>query len=88
MRLQNTAVPVGVGRNSQNQVVIDDPTVSSFHAAFVLQSDGTLELADRDSSNGTYINSVMLNAAGKNVVRDGDQLQFGDFEVTIEILSQ
>lgn len=83
--LPNNAAPVGVGRNSQNPVVIDDPTVSGFHAAFVLRNDGTLELADRDSSNGTYVNGVMLEPAGKGVVRDGDRVQFGDFEVLVEV---
>lgn len=83
--LTNNAAPVEVGRNSKNQIIIDDATVSGFHAAFVLQSDGTLELADRDSSNGTYVNGVMLDPAGRSVVRDGDRLQFGDFEVMVEL---
>lgn len=83
--LTNNGAPVGVGRNSQNAVMIDDPTVSSFHAAFVLQSDGTLTVADRDSSNGTYVNGVMLDPAGRTTVHNGDRVQFGDFAVTVEI---
>lgn len=83
--LNNNGAALGVGRNTQNAVLIDDPTISNFHAAFVLQNDGTLALADRDSSNGTYVNGVMLDPAGRTTVRDGDRIQFGDFAVTIEL---
>jgi hypothetical protein len=82
-RIQSDAEPAGVGRNSANALVIDDPSVSNFHAALMLSADGNLSLADRGSSNGTYVNGVALETGGRCVVRDGDRLRFGEVEATI-----
>lgn len=84
-QLASDAEPAGVGRNIANVVAIKDPTVSNFHAAFLLRPDGTLELADRGSANGTCVNGVMLEPAGKCIVRDGDRVRFGDVEAGLSI---
>ena len=76
---------VGIGRNIANAILLDDATVSNFHAAFVLRSDGSLELADRNSANGTSINGVQLDPGDRKIVRDGDRLQFGDVELKLEL---
>ena len=83
--LASDAEPAGVGRNIANALVIKDVSVSNFHAAFMLRLDGTLEVADRASANGTYVNGVMLESAGKCIVRDGDRVRFGDFETTVSV---
>lgn len=76
---------VGIGRNSANPIHLNDLSVSNFHAAFVLRGDGTLELADRNSANGTWINGVQLEPADRKIVRHGDRLQFGDVELLLEV---
>ena len=81
--VSSNAEPAGIGRNVGNSLVIKDPTISNFHAALVIRSDGTLELADRASANGTYVNGVMLESGGKCIVRDGDRLRFGDVETIL-----
>jgi hypothetical protein len=86
-QMASNAEPIGVGRNSGNQLVIKDPSVSNFHAAFVLRADGTLELADRASANGTFVNGVMLESAGRCIVRDGDRLRFGEVEAVVSVTS-
>ncbi len=83
--LASDAEPAGVGRNIANVVIVKDPTVSNFHAAFVLRPDGTIELADRGSANGTFVNGVQLEPAGKCIVRDGDRVRFGDVEATMGV---
>jgi hypothetical protein len=82
-RLQSDGDPAGIGRNSANVLVIDDPSVSNFHAALMLSADGALSLADRGSSNGTCVNGVMIETGGKCLVRDGDRVKFGDVETTL-----
>lgn len=77
--------PVGIGRSHDNALVIEDPSVSNIHAAFSLQANGTLWLADLGSSNGTFVNGVLLGQGDKSVVRSGDRLQFGDIAVTLEV---
>jgi FHA domain len=87
-QVSSDAEPLGVGRNVANSLVIKHPTVSNFHAAFVLSPDGSLELADRASSNGTYVNGVLLGTGNKTIVRDGDLVRFGEVELTLEITLQ
>ncbi len=84
-RVVSDEEPVGVGRNIANAMIIKDPTVSNFHAAFVLRADGTLELADRTSANGTHVNGVLLGTGDKAIVRDGDRVRFGEVEMTLSL---
>jgi hypothetical protein len=84
-RVASDAEPVGIGRNSANALIIDDSTVSNFHAAMTLSGNGNLLLADRASSNGTFVNGVALETGGRIIVRDGDRLKFGDVEATLEV---
>jgi hypothetical protein len=76
---------VGIGRNIANPIQLDDSTVSNFHAAFVLRGDGSVELADRNSANGTSINGVQLDPGDRKIVRNNDRLQFGDVELKLEL---
>ena len=84
-RVASGAGPVGIGRNSGNALIIDDSTVSNFHAALTISANGDLLLADRGSSNGTYVNGVTLETGGRIIIRDGDRLKFGDVETTLSI---
>src|SRR5262245_29588508 len=84
-RVASDAEPAGIGRNSANAIIIDDSTVSNFHAALTLSASGNLILADRASSNGTYVNDVAIEPGGRLIVRDGDHLKFGDVESTLKI---
>lgn len=80
------AEPVGVGRNIANQMVINDATVSNFHAAFKVRPDGMIEVADRASANGTAVNGVQLAPGDRTIVRDGDRIRFGEVETTLAII--
>jgi FHA domain/Protein of unknown function (DUF3662) len=84
-RVASDSEPAGIGRNSANALIIDDSTVSNFHAALTLLANGNLILADRSSSNGTYVNDVALETGGRCIVRNGDRLKFGDVEATLKI---
>lgn len=83
--VKSNSEPVGIGRNVANEIRIDDPSVSNFHAALLLRNDGILELADRNSANGTSINGVQLEPADRRLVRHNDRLQFGDVELRLEV---
>ncbi|MEU9976649.1 FHA domain-containing protein [Streptomyces sp. NPDC051014] len=45
-----------IGRAPDNDVVVDDLTVSRHHAELRTHSDGSHEVVDLDSHNGTYLN--------------------------------
>ncbi len=65
---------VQIGRYENNDLMLDHPTVSAYHAEVILRPDGKYELLDRDSRNGTRINGTMVRAA---VLKHGDQITLG-----------
>ena len=84
-RLKTGAAPVGLGRSRDNVLVIDDSSVSNFHASFIYGQGDTIYLSDLGSSNGTSINGSPIDANDRQPVRSGDRLRFGDIEMTVEI---
>jgi pSer/pThr/pTyr-binding forkhead associated (FHA) protein len=70
---------VRVGRLRENDLKIEDDTVSSRHAAFQRNDQtGAYNLQDLASMNGTWVNGSRL-VVGKSVVLfDVDVLGFGD----------
>ncbi|MEU8972357.1 ATP-binding cassette domain-containing protein [Streptomyces monashensis] len=45
-----------IGRAPDNDLVVPDPMVSKYHAVLRQTAEGEPEIADLDSSNGTYVN--------------------------------
>lgn len=75
---------LSVGRTKENDLQIDDPSISKIHAALVLNADGQLMVADTGSTNGTFINGGRI-AYGKAIpINQTDKLKFGNVEVRIE----
>lgn len=60
-----------VGRREDNDVVIDDPSVSACHARFCVEEEGGLFVVDLDSSNGTWLNGRQI---GRERLAPGDVL--------------
>jgi pSer/pThr/pTyr-binding forkhead associated (FHA) protein len=56
--------------------------VSRLHAA-IYRTKHTLSLADLDSSNGTYLNGERLQPQQSRVLRDGDEIRFGELAAKI-----
>ncbi|MPY56267.1 FHA domain-containing protein [Streptomyces spongiae] len=54
---------VRVGRGSDNDLVIDDLVVSRHHAELRARPDGTYEIVDLGSHNGTYLNGLPVDRA-------------------------
>jgi hypothetical protein len=72
---------LSVGRGSDNELWLDDPSVSKIHAALVMNREGTLLLADTGSTNGTYINGRRIAYGEARQIEEGDVVGFGDVEV-------
>ncbi|WP_327321722.1 FHA domain-containing protein [Streptomyces sp. NBC_01210] len=54
---------VRIGRGADNDLVIDDLTVSRLHAELRAQSGGTYEIVDLGSHNGTFLNGQPIERA-------------------------
>ncbi|MFC5800041.1 FHA domain-containing protein [Streptomyces formicae] len=57
---------VRIGRAADNDLVIDDLVVSRRHAELRARPDGTYEIADLGSHNGTYLNGSRVTRAQVN----------------------
>jgi len=65
---------ISIGRDLGNDLVIDSPEVSRFHAD--LQTSGGLVIvSDRNSMNGTFVNGFELQTP--QAIESGDQVMFG-----------
>jgi ABC transport system ATP-binding/permease protein len=71
---------VMVGRAAENQLVLDDPSLSRKHAR--LRGTGRrIEIEDLGSSNGTFVNGRKV---GRAAAGPGDTLRFGELSFRIE----
>lgn len=72
---------LNVGRASDNELSLNDTSVSKIHATLVLNSERTLLVADTGSTNGTYINGRRIAYGEARHIEEGDVVGFGDVEV-------
>ena len=69
--------PLAIGRDPQNDVVLDDRRVSRKHAEVRLRL-GRYTLYDLQSTNGTYVNGRRI---AEIVLSDGDRIAIGGAEL-------
>lgn len=72
---------LSVGRGRDNELQLNDGSVSKVHAAIMLNREGTLLVADTGSTNGTFINGRRIGYGEARQIDDGDVVGFGDIEV-------
>lgn len=70
-----------VGRDVSCDLTIDSPRISRQHAVIRVGRDGSVELEDLGSSNGTWYQGARIE---RRKLVDGDEVQFGDTEVRVE----
>ena len=64
-----------VGRGKENQIVLDDPTISRNHAWIKAQGEEFL-VFDIGSANGTFVNGERVEAP--HALNNGDVVRFGE----------
>jgi len=74
------AAETKIGRDINNEICLDDITVSRSHA-LISKSDG-YTIKDLGSLNGTYLNAVVVREAKIN---PGDEVQIGKYHLTLFI---
>lgn len=74
----------GVGRTRDNDLPIEDQSISKIHATLVLNSERTLLVADTGSTNGTFINDKRIAYGRAFPISTADKVKFGNIEVAFE----
>ena len=68
-----------VGRHPEDDIFLDDVTVSRHHATFAV-AQGVLTVEDHDSTNGTYVNGTRVERAP---VQPGDEVIVGKYHLVV-----
>ena len=79
--LRLTKSITGMGRDAQNDLVIDDVRVSNFHMAIFHASD-EFRIRDLGSTNGTFLNGSQVTEYS---LHHGDWIQVGGCVIRFEI---
>src|ERR1041385_461886 len=74
---------LNVGRAADNELSMNDASVSKIHGALLMTAEGTLLVADTGSTNGTYVNGRRISYGESRLIEDGDVVGFGDVEVRL-----
>ena len=68
-----------VGRDINNEICLDDITVSRSHA-LITKSNGQYFIKDLGSLNGTYLNAISVR---DTAITSGDEIQIGKYHLTL-----
>ena len=74
---------LNVGRAADNELSLNDKSVSKIHGALLMTVEGTLLVADTGSTNGTYLNGRRIAYGESILIEDGDVVGFGDVDVRL-----
>jgi hypothetical protein len=80
-----------VGRQGSPDIDISlqDPTISSRHAAVLIDAaSGGISVEDTGSTNGTFVNDEHIGFNGRRDLRDGDRLRFGGFTTIVKVIGR
>jgi FHA domain len=75
---------ITLGRTANNDLVVNDASISKLHAFFTEHPNKGFGLVDAGSRNGTFVAGAPLPSRGAAMpVRLGDRLRFGRIEFTV-----
>jgi len=75
---------LSIGRTGENDVLIDDNSISKMHAALLLNKEGSLVLADTGSTNGTFIDGERIAYGKAYPIAPGQIVKLGNVNIAIE----
>ena len=81
-----TSNQIRIGRNSDSEIPLSDPTAGKEHALIEVSEQGTVRVVDLGTSTGTQLNGNRVEQS--NLVSDGDKLRIGETQLTIRVKGQ
>ena len=76
---------LGIGRTKQNDITLDDESVSKIHASLSLTDAGGVVVSDTGSTNGTFINGERIAYGKAHDLAPDDVLKIGLVELYIRV---
>jgi adenylate cyclase len=83
--LELTKPVITIGRGTANDLVLNDASVSRFHAVVKLQ-DNAVSIADRGSTNGVVRNGEKIKEESE--LRNGDLVHVGQYSLRLEYVDE
>jgi len=80
-RKYQVGIMLRIGRNPANEIILQDPQASQFHATLA-EHQGGLLLRDENSTNGTFVNQARVE--GLVELQAGDRISIGDTTFHVE----
>ncbi len=74
---------ISIGRSKDNDIIIDDLSVSRKHAILERDETGKFYITDLNSSNGTFVNNVRITE--KTAITPNDHILLGKTTMVIEV---
>lgn len=77
-----------IGRTKENDIALDDASVSKMHAALLLNKNGELVISDTGSTNGTFVDGERIEYGKAIVFSAGQKMRFGTVDVDFEVVER
>jgi pSer/pThr/pTyr-binding forkhead associated (FHA) protein len=82
-----------IGTNKSNDIVLSEKHVSGDHAVINIHKDNAnncwfFDLADKSSSNGTYINGERLRIYHGYSLKNKDKIKIGEYELMLFVVDK
>ncbi len=74
-----TTPSMRIGRHKDNELRLEDPSISRYHAEVHRRRDGAFSINDLDSLNGIYVNDKQVKSS---VLAEGDSVEVGDVRLS------
>ncbi len=78
---------LAVGRTKENDLSIDDISVSKYHASIMINPAGAVMVADTGSTNGTFVDGQRISYGKATEIVEGSAVKLGTVKVSIKLLS-
>ena len=82
--IPNGKTNLTVGRSKENDLFLDDKSVSKLHTSLVMDSEGTLLVADVGSTNGTFVENERIGYGKAVEIIPNQSIRFGDIDVKFD----
>jgi pSer/pThr/pTyr-binding forkhead associated (FHA) protein len=73
---------ITIGRDENNDVVVDDQRISPQHAELMQNTDGSVQVFDLESDSGTFVNGARTRSC---TLLQGDRLSFGPLTAVLDL---